>query len=202
MTKRRTCLRWLATVPIVHGLGACATDVPAIRWYSLIPTDEPAAAATPVAAAPLTLAVGPVTVPDEVDRPQLIVHTPTGDVMLLDNERWTASLKAQVARAVALHVGRRVPQALVAAYPNTALANPQWQLLIDVQRFELRQGTPGSASLRALWTLRSNVAGVASRPAQVTDVSIAADAGRGLDGLAAAMRDALARLAADVAARL
>ena len=41
MTKRRTCLRWLATVPIVHGLGACATDVPAIRWYSLIPTDEP-----------------------------------------------------------------------------------------------------------------------------------------------------------------
>lgn len=133
-------------------LGGCASPPP-IGWHSLVP-----AAAAPAASAPApvrtTLAVGLVTVPDEVDRPQLVLRGASGVPALLDNERWTEPLKAQLPRALALGLAPRLPGVLVVAAPGAAVAAPGWRLVVDVQRLELQRER---AVLRAVWTLRPGV---------------------------------------------
>lgn len=203
MMPRRACLAGLLALPIAPVLSGCASGSPVIHWHSLVATDdEPIRRPASLVQAPVTLVVGPATVPDEVDRSPLVVHVPARGVLLLDNERWTAPLKSQLPRAVAFGVGRRIPGALVGAYPNTALPDPRWRLLMDVERFELRQGTSGGAWLRVLWTLRANGPNAPAAYAQVTDVSVGADPAGGIDGLVAAMQAAVEQLAADVGSRL
>jgi uncharacterized lipoprotein YmbA len=173
-------------------LAGCASS-PAIGWHSLVPA---AAALAPSAAASApastTLMITAVTVPDEVDRPQLVVRGPAGTPALLDGERWSEPLKAQLPRALALGLAARLPQVLVVAAPGNAVPVPAWRLVVDVQRFEL-QG--GRAVLRAVWVLRPGVPRDAAAPApQLFEASVPV-AGAGPAAQVAAMGRALDELA-------
>lgn len=177
-----------AALLAVAALAGCASS-PAIGWHSLVPAAA-APAASPSASAPVatTLAVGLVTVPDEVDRPQLVVRGATGTPALLDGDRWSEPLKAQLPRALALGLAARLPQVLVVAAPGSAVPAPAWRLVVDVQRFEL-QGD--RAVLRAVWVLRPGVARDGAAPApQLFEASVPV-AGSGTAAQVAAMRTAL-----------
>lgn len=173
-------------------LAGCASS-PAIGWHSLVP---PAAAPAPAAAvsapATTTLAVGMVTVPDEVDRPQLVVRGASGTPALLDGERWSEPLKAQLPRALALGLAPRLPGVLVVAAPGAAVALPDRRLVVDVQRFELQRER---VVLRAVWVLRAGVPRDGPAPAaQLFEASVAV-AGAGPAAQVAAMGRALDDLA-------
>jgi uncharacterized lipoprotein YmbA len=147
MTPRRSALAWLGTLALPPGLAGCASSA-APAWHSLLPPAPPAAEAH---AAPLVLAVGRVWLPEEVDRPQLVLHPGPGSVTLLDNERWSEPLKAQLPRALALGLAQRLPAAQVSAYPAAPALPPAWRLTLEVQRFELHAGAMPQALLQLLW---------------------------------------------------
>jgi uncharacterized protein len=181
----------VATVLGVAALAGCASS-PAIGWHSLV---APAAlpAASPAASAPVTttLAVGLVTVPDEVDRPQLVVRGAAGTPTLLDGDRWSEPLKAQLPRALALGLAARLPQVLVVAAPGSAVPVPAWRVVVDVQRFELQRER---VVLRAVWALRPGGPRDATPAPQLFDTSVPV-AGAGPAAQVAAMGAAVDELA-------
>ncbi len=78
------------------GLAAgCGTSPPS-RFYTLGPTAAPAASTST-----LVVAVGPVTIPAVVDRPEFVVNTGPNEVKIDDFNRWAAPLQDGLSRAVA-----------------------------------------------------------------------------------------------------
>ncbi|MCR5863732.1 membrane integrity-associated transporter subunit PqiC [Aquincola sp. J276] len=177
-------------------LSACASSPPP-AWHSLLPEAASAAAATalPAAAAGPSISVGRISVPEAVDRSPLVVAQGSG-LAVLDGQRWVEPVKAQLPRAMALLLAERLPGATVTAWPAAGVAQPDWRLSADVQRFDLA-GTPARAQLRVVWTLRA--AGTeAAPPPRVFDTTVAAEGGSEA-ALVAAMRTAVARWADAVA---
>jgi uncharacterized protein len=187
-------------------LAGCASS-PVPSWHSLVPAAVAARPASTDGAVPtrVTISIAMLTVPDEVDRPQLVLRSADGSLTVLENERWAEPLKAQLPRAIALSLGQRLPGAVVAAAPNAALGLPDWRVTIDVQRFELQRGAPDRALLRVLWSLRpapaKETAPTVVPAPQVFEVSEPA-ASANPAALAAAMSVAATRLSGQIAQRL
>jgi uncharacterized protein len=166
----------------------CSTN-PA-RFYSLSST----ATADGTPATPVSVMVGPVTIPASVDQPEFVVQVTANRVQVDEFNRWVAPLGDAIARTVAgdLVVLLGSPQ-----IASSELANftPDYRVTIDVQRFESVQGQ--AATIEAVWTVRKTAGGeirsgrtVAREPAQ----------GQGFDALAAAHSQALAKMSGDIAA--
>jgi uncharacterized lipoprotein YmbA len=163
------------------------------RLYTL---DASASGAAGVAASAVTVYVGPVAVPEAVDRPQLVVRTGANEVAPVDGHRWAEPLKVAIGRVLAAKLSRELGTPQVGAYPGTALADAGYRVQVEVQRFE---SAPGStATMEAVWSVR-RVAGDATVSGRtVVTEPVAGD----YEALAVAHGRALDPLSRDIAAAI
>lgn len=172
-------------------LAACGT-LPRDRYYTLTAaggTPTPAAAASAS-----SIAVGPVTVPEAVDQPQFVVQVAANQVAIHEFHRWASPLKGEIARVVAANLGQELGTARVWAYGPAMLPTPDYQVLIDVQRFDSTLGD--AVVIDALWTVRRAAGGP---PKTGRSLVREAATGAGFDPLVAAHSRALARVSGDIA---
>jgi len=178
-------------VAVVALLAAGCASTPAPRFYTLSAQIESA----PYAPAP-SVSVAAVTVPDVVDRPQLVVAVNANEVIILEQHRWAEPLKGELGRVIAENLSRMTGNAHIAAYPQNASLNADYRVLVDFQRFS---GQPqGAVVLEALWSLRAaNGETLRSGRARAQQT-----AEGGYDALVAAYSRALASISAEIAAAL
>lgn len=174
-------------------LGGCAS-APQESFYTLTPATPPALAQNRAAPAAYSIAVGPVHVPEIVDRPQLVVRKGANQVELLEQHRWAQPLRAEIAQAIAAGMAARLPQARVAFDNDAASRNADYRISMDVKRFE---ALPGEAALvQTIWTVRAN----ADTAPVVSQSTVRAPVrGGGYDALAAAFGRALAQVSGEIA---
>jgi uncharacterized protein len=129
-------------------LGGCASS-PTIHFYTLSPVAP--VDSTPVTAS-YTVAVGLVSVPDTVDRPQMVMRLDTNRVALMEQARWAEPLQSGIGSVVAANLSRLLPGAWVTAYPQSANISADYQVAVAVQRFDSALGT--AASVDVLWAVR------------------------------------------------
>lgn len=170
-------------------LVGCGSTPPA-RFYALSAAPAPAAAT----ASALSVAVGPVSVPAAVDRPQFVVTVSPNQVRLEEFDRWAAPLQDDIARTVAGNLVGSLGTPHVTLVSQTPGAPADYRAAIEVQRFDSAPGE--AATLDAVWTV-SRTGGGASRTGRTTTREPAAD--RSFDALAAAHSRAVARLSQDIA---
>ncbi len=185
-----------AVVVLVAALAACSSP-PKDHYYTLgSEGSAPAPSAAAAVQAP-SVVVGPVTVPEAVDQPQLVVRVAANQVRVEEFHRWASSLKNEIALAIAANLVRDLGATRVWTYSPTALPDPDFQVLVDVQRFD---SMPGEATvIDAVWTVRAGKGGtVKSGRSTVREAAGAA----GYDALVAAHGRALARMSADIAAAI
>jgi uncharacterized lipoprotein YmbA len=161
------------------------------RFYTLNSTatggDSPAAS--------VSVAVGPVSIPALVDRPQFMVQVATNRVEVDEFNRWAEPLNDNIARVIAGDLAALLGTPEVATAP-LANFNPAYRVSIDIQRFESVRGK--SVLVDAVWAVHRTAAGgttcsgrtIASEPVS----------GDSFDALAAAHSRALAKVSADIAA--
>jgi uncharacterized lipoprotein YmbA len=184
-------MRRLAAIAIPCALvllaAGCAS--PASRYYTLSGATAPAAAASD-----LSVAVGPVSVPAAVDRPQIVVTTGPNQVWLDEFNRWASPLQSNIARAVAENLIALLGTPRVSLSSQTVSADADYRAAIEVQRFESALGE--AAMLDALWTVRRAKDGT-SQTGRTTVREPAPETG--YEALAAAHSRAVARLSQDIA---
>ena len=176
-------MRWLL---LVFVLTACATP-PRESFYTLNAPEPPAAAAD----AP-SIAVGPVMIPEIVDRPQIVVRLGPNQVQIMEQARWAEPLKTGIARVVAANLAATLGARLAAG--RNADADADYRIALEVQRFE----SPADAVLiEALWT-------VTSKDGRQTGRALARQpiAAKDYSSLAAAHSAALAAISKDIAAAI
>lgn len=194
-----TCLsilrgRRLAPLLAALALAGCASAP--MHYYTLI---APAAAAAPAAVSPgLAFELLPVSVPAQVDQPQLVIRQGGQGVALLNGERWIAPLGDEIRGALSADLAQALgrPDVSGLAHGSERVA----RIKVDVRRFDSQPG--GYALLEAAWSVRL-LGGSEADTGQVlscTSRFMQPVSGSGYDALVRGHQQALGKLAEQVAA--
>lgn len=190
MTRSRWCAAALAACAL--SLTGCASS-PSSSFYTL---SAAATASSPAAVPNYGISIGPVSIPETIDRPQLALQVSANQVAFEEFHRWAEPLASGIAQAVAENLRRLLGTSRIAAAPGMVGGPPEYRVALNVVRFESKLGN--SAELDLLWTIE-NASGNTIRNGRT---AIVQPAGAGYDALVAAHSQALARASADIAAAI
>ena len=182
---------WLLAA--VVGLAGCGGSPP-VQYYTLSAEASPDSTLT--VRTEQHIAVGPVTLPDVVERPQLVMRTTANRVTLLEEHQWAEPLPNEIARVIADNLSRLLGTRLISIYPQSAADQAPYRVLVDVQQFESTLGS--HILLNASWTVRHSDHGQTSLKMGRSSVEEPAN-GPGYEALAAAHSRALVRVSRDIA---
>jgi uncharacterized lipoprotein YmbA len=165
-------------------VASCGTP-PRERFYTLEAPEPPVAAPD----AP-SVAVGPVSVPEMVERPQFVVRTSANEVVIAEQARWAEPLKSAIARVVAANLATELGMRIAAPARN---AEADYRVVLDIQRFE--SGPDQAVLIDAAWTL------IGPKGSRRSGRSVAREKtqSRSNDALAAAHSAALAAISREIA---
>lgn len=170
-------------------LAGCATKKS--DFYTLSP-QTPGESARP--ASTVAVAVGAVTVPELVDRPQIVSRAGANQVNINEFARWAEPLKSQIPRVVAADLAQMLNSPRVSAYPIAGDA-AAYRVRIDIQRFDATLGD--AVTVDALWSVSPpGKSSPLTGRSTVREPFSSAD----YDALVAAYSRALATVSRDIAA--
>ena len=180
-----------AAICLATVLAGCSRS-PRVNFYTLAPGARAEVAASGKAFPAVT--VGPVTLPETVDRPQLVVRAAANRVDILESQRWAEPLKSEIPRIIAQNLGLLLGSDRVSTYRQHAGAEADYRVLLDIVRFD---SAPGEAvTIESIWSVRR-----ADDRAPRTGHTLVREKvdGPGYDALVAACSRALAGLSGDLA---
>ena len=180
----------LACIAAIAFLGACASAPPA-RHLTL---DDGGPRTTRLSAAP-SIAVVRANVPEIIDRPQLVLRD-GHQVTLSEQYRWAEPLRREIPRVIANDLGELLDSSRVAALPTDAEGFAvDFKLTLDFQQLDAVVGQ--GANIDVLWRLehRSGKTLVGRSSFRQPVAGAATDT----HALVAAQRQALRRVAAEIA---
>lgn len=142
----------LAALSVVISLLVGCGSSPRETFYTLSAgASSETAAAAATKSAP-SVAVGPVTLPEVVDRPQFVVHLAANRVAILEQQRWAEPLKSAIPRVIGENLGHLLGTSKVSSYPQVPVGEPDFRVHVDIQRFETAPGGPVTVDTN--WTVR------------------------------------------------
>jgi hypothetical protein len=143
----------------------------------------------------MIIGVGPVKIPEYVNRPQIITRTSNNELEVAPFARWAESLESNLSRVVAENLTVLLSTDRVLVYPWKGTVTVDYQVALEVTRFDGLLGGP--VSMRARWTvLGDNGKELLSR--KLASLSTSADADS-YETLVAAQSQLLADLSRQIA---
>ena len=156
----RSSMRVALAITLVATCAGCSTPSASERFYALSDgsssTSAPVATSTAASNALPGIVISAVTVPELVDRPQIVTRDGANRVNVAEQQLWAEPLKNGIGRVLAVRLAKTLADAgrpaRVAAYPQTSIANPDVRVTSAVQRFDAMPG--GDAVIDVLWSVR------------------------------------------------
>ena len=99
----------------------------------------------------ISVGLGPVSLPEYHDRPQIVTRTNENTVQLAEFDRWAGALSSSVSRILAENLTFLLNTDSVLQYPWPAAFDVTYQVLVDVYRFDGILGD--KAVLDAQWSI-------------------------------------------------
>lgn len=139
----------VCSVALLTLLVGCASSPPT-RYFTLSDGD---AGALPQGLTP-SIVITQTTLPELIDRPQLIIRQSDNLVIVDELQRWAEPLRRDIPRVVANELGRQLSSSRVLSLPiDGQNFDADYRLLIDVQRLEAIVGQ--GAQVDIMWRLIS-----------------------------------------------
>jgi len=184
-------LLFLVTAMLISGCGVSQSP----RFYSLRPLASPAGP-PPAGGNTALIGLGPVAVPDRLDRPQILSLSGENEITIAEFDRWPGSLREEVSRTVAENLSILLPSYRVVSYPWGRRLNLDRQIAIDIIRMDGQLG--GQVLLKANWAVMTDngMKTLSVRRTEITEGTTAPD----YDAYVAAQSRALEKLSREIAA--
>jgi uncharacterized protein len=174
-------------------VAGCAGSPP-VNLYTLSAAPAPAAD-TRSPQSPAIVALGPIILPDYIDRPQIVTRKSAYQLELAAYDQWAAPLYDMLPRVLVEDVALRLSSDRVVAFPQVGDASFDYRIAVDVSRFDV--DATGAATLAARWQLYARSA---PRALLVADDTLQRQIeGRGYDAYAASLSAVLADLSDRIA---
>ena len=182
----------LAVLAAATALAGCGSS-PKANFYTL---SAGAAPAQSRAKAAYSVTIGAITVPDSLDRPQIVTRSGANQVVINEFERWAGPLKGEIARVISDNLTQQLSDASVFAYPQGTTLIADYRVIVDLQRFDSALGE--AATVEVLWQVRP----AKGEPKNGRAVAREAVTGKDYDALVAAHNRALAAVSGEIAAAI
>jgi len=137
-------------------LSACFGNSPQSRFYSLnsLSSPEVAPSTTPVGQG-VILAVGPVVIPDYLDRPEIMTRAGQNEMQVNEYRRWAEDLESNLSRTIVENLSVLLPgerYSVIRWIPETQAKVPvKYRVMVDVTRFDAAPG--GTVFLETDWSV-------------------------------------------------
>lgn len=129
-------------------LSSCSLRTATTNLYSL----NTGVAVSPPSASPVSIGVGPIELPNILERPQIVTRKKNNEVEIAELHQWGGRLEEDIGQLIAESLAKQLETAAVFTYPWPRRLSPDYQVSI---RFARLDGVPGdSITLSALWELR------------------------------------------------
>jgi uncharacterized lipoprotein YmbA len=182
---------------VVVLLAGCASSPPSM-FYQLSPFQNRTAIARDASLERTEMvAVGPVRIPDYLERPQIVTRAGKNELRLAEFDRWAGSLESDVTRVLVEDISSLLPYERFSAVPWTPYLESQlpasYRVEVLVERFDGRLGD--SVLLKAQWAVFAKNRSMLLKRESLIREQID---GGGYDALVAAMSGALEKLSSDI----
>ena len=174
-------------------LGAC-TSAPKANFYMLNGSGPVAAAAQ----SPLVLAIGPIDLPQYLDRPHIVTRLSGNRLGVDEFNRWGGALEEDIVRVLAQRIGDRLGTRRIYSYPSRVVADTDYRIALDIRAFDGALG--GQVSLDVSWSMIDDRNGRVVQTQQASYRSMAK--GDDYGAYTAALGDTLSQLGDDLAVAL
>ena len=185
---------WIALIAVLISSG-CFGTVSRTSYYTLNPAEPESGLAPARTSDQLVIGLGPLLLPDYLDRPAIVTRIGPNRLAVNEGHRWAGTLQSEILRVLAADLEILTGARSVVVFPWNVALEPDLRFRIDVQAFEGRRG--GKVQLKAAWSLTPSRS---DQPA-VRRVTLVEEDARGndFDDLAAAMGQCLAGLSRQMA---
>lgn len=141
----------LTTAFLMLMLNGCSS--PNTTYYTLNADPIPPALA---GAKNIRVMVGPVSLPEMVDQPQMVILGSDNQVQVYEYDRWAGSLKSDIGRVIASNLAKDIGSSNVWNFAQSTQTNFDYQVLVDVQNLQSKRGD--SVLVDVLWTIKPALA--------------------------------------------
>jgi uncharacterized protein len=143
--------RLVAILIVFAALGGCGGSKPA-NFYVLYSLQDQGAGVSPAASENgIAVGVGPVRIPDYLDRPQMATRSTLSHLQFAEFDKWSESLEKNLTRVIADNLAVLIPSDRVSIYPWQKSMMIQLQVTLDVTQLD---HTPdGKVILGARWNV-------------------------------------------------
>lgn len=121
------------------------------RFYVLTPLEEPQDHETITLRDNLAIGLGPIDIPGYLDRPEIMTRVGRNQLALSELDHWALPLKENISVVLAENVPSLLPTCRVITYPWNQSATIDYQVAVEIIRFEVVTG--GAAELVARWRI-------------------------------------------------
>jgi len=178
-------------------LAACGST-PVAKYYTLSAVRDSVPAGSASVLRDKIVGIGPVVLPEYLDRPQIVIRASSNRLELADGHRWAEPLADNFTSALRENLSLLLGTERVLSNASALSGRGDYQVIVQVLRFE---GTAeGVVSLAARWSIaaRDGTVLLAARRSSFQ----ATPSGTGIEALVAAQSDTVAQLSREIAAAL
>ncbi|MEM7024234.1 MAG: PqiC family protein [Pseudomonadota bacterium] len=187
-------MRLLSCLALIMVVISACSQTPPTEFYTLSsiqrPPSEPRIPKTVVG-------VGPVVLPDYLDRPQIVTRASGNRVMLAEFNSWVEPINSMFTRVMVENLSLLLASDDVVTLPQRRPLRLNYQVEVDVIRFDA--DLDNRALLDARWKVFGLDGDRLIDEGHATIVEPASEDSGGYEGVVAAMSTALAQLSTDIA---
>ena len=135
-------------------LAGCGGSTQRVEFYTLNPlSGMQAQVKTTESDQKLSIGVGPVEIPEMLDRPQIVTRSGPNKLNIDEFNRWAGRLDENFARVLAQNISSLLGTDQVAVYPWQADFKPRYRIPMKIMYFEGQWGK--DVLLEAVWSVTS-----------------------------------------------
>jgi uncharacterized lipoprotein YmbA len=181
---------------VVTMLTACGGRTPPAKFYTLQPVEQsPLGKSLPRHVA---LAVGPVAIPADMDRDEIVTRGAGNEVSFSEYHRWAGPLQQRIASVIAQNIATLLATERVTPFTRENIFQPTHRVVINTNRYDSQLA--GEFLLNATWSIKD----LKAKKLLLIRNSIIRESTESAtyEGLVAAQSKALAALSREIAAAL
>ncbi|GKT09719.1 membrane integrity-associated transporter subunit PqiC [Desulforhabdus sp. TSK] len=152
------CCRTLLLGALLWGILAGCSTSPPPRLYTLSPMEsmtsgQEGASPSIFPSGEITLGIGPVRIPEYLDRKQVVSRSTENRIDISEFDLWGGTLRDEITRVLTENIGSMLPSAKVYGFPWLTGGRMDYRIPVNVLQFD--GSFAGQVILRAQWTLQS-----------------------------------------------
>ena len=187
--------RFVACIVSLMLVTSCGTSTP-VRYYKL---DSPNIVYESDNEESLVLGLGPLRIPDYLERNRIVVRGSNSEMLVDDFSRWAEPLDDAIYRLLAANVDSHLEGVMAVSFPYNSMITHDYQLLGRIDMFESDQA--GNTILLVHWGIIDTKGDRVVPPRRARYQTQAADASD-YGSIATAMRIVLEEFSLDIAEEL